>query len=87
GTLQPYARLNFYRSSGGNDVARFVGPAGSTDIASAAGGSSTELAAGMTLALGERTSVYAESGKLWASGGDARVKSGVQGSVGLRVKW
>ncbi|MBU1444584.1 MAG: autotransporter outer membrane beta-barrel domain-containing protein [Gammaproteobacteria bacterium] len=87
GTLQPYARLNFYRSSGGNDVARFVGPAGSTDIASAAGGSSTELAAGMTLALGERTSVYAEAGKLWASGGDARVKSGVQGSVGLRVKW
>ncbi|MBU2285857.1 MAG: autotransporter outer membrane beta-barrel domain-containing protein, partial [Gammaproteobacteria bacterium] len=59
----------------------------STDIASAAGGSSTELAAGMTLALGERTSVYAEAGKLWASGGDARVKSGVQGSVGLRVKW
>ena len=25
GTLQPYARLNVYRSSKGNDVARFVG--------------------------------------------------------------
>ncbi|MBB3642353.1 hypothetical protein FHY06_005486, partial [Variovorax sp. BK613] len=30
---------------------------------------------------------YGEIGKLWASGGDARVKGSINGSVGVRVKW
>ncbi|MET3440789.1 hypothetical protein ABIC94_003462, partial [Variovorax paradoxus] len=30
---------------------------------------------------------YGEVGKLWASGGDAKVKRTVQGSLGLRMKW
>ncbi|WP_219209594.1 autotransporter domain-containing protein [Variovorax boronicumulans] len=87
GTLQPYARLNLYRAAGGTDVARFVSPAASTDIASRTGHASTELATGASLALGARTSVYGEIGKLWASGGASRVASSVQGSVGLRVRW
>ncbi|SEG99286.1 hypothetical protein SAMN03159365_07547, partial [Variovorax sp. NFACC29] len=40
-----------------------------------------------TLALGQSTSLYGEVGKLWASGGNARVKSSINGSVGVRVKW
>ncbi|MDR6539182.1 hypothetical protein J2739_004978, partial [Variovorax soli] len=48
---------------------------------------STELAAGFTLGLSESTSLYGEVGKLWASGGDARVKSQLDASVGLRVRW
>ncbi|MEJ1162049.1 autotransporter outer membrane beta-barrel domain-containing protein, partial [Variovorax sp. CCNWLW186] len=87
GTLQPYGRFNVYRSSSGADVARFVNGATRTDIASSTGGTSTELAGGFTLALGDRTSVYGEVGKLWASGGDTRVKSSINASVGVRVKW
>lgn len=88
GLLQPYVRVNFYRNSSGTDVTRFVGPAGVTDIATRTGGSSTELAAGATLQVAENTSVYVELGKLWAgSGGDSRIKSGVNASVGVKMRW
>ncbi|SFE20569.1 outer membrane autotransporter barrel domain-containing protein, partial [Variovorax sp. NFACC26] len=87
GTLQPYGRFNVYRTSSGADVARFVNGATTTDISAPTGGTSTELAGGFTLALGQSTSLYGEVGKLWASGGNARVKSSINGSVGVRVKW
>ncbi|RIX75942.1 autotransporter outer membrane beta-barrel domain-containing protein, partial [Acidovorax cavernicola] len=88
GLLQPYARVNFYRNSSGTDVTRFVGPAGVADIATRTGGHSTELAVGATLQVAENTSVYAEVGKLWSgSGGDARIKSGVNASVGVKIRW
>src|SRR5690606_29398696 len=87
GPLQPYARLNLYRSSNGTDVTRFIGPSGSTDIATRTGGTSTELAAGATLQLTPAMSVYGEVGKLWASGGDARIKSGINASVGVKFSW
>jgi fibronectin-binding autotransporter adhesin len=87
GTLQPYGRVNVYRTSGGADIARFVNGAATTDISAPTGGTSTELAGGFTLALGQATSLYGEIGKLWASGGNARVKSSVNGSLGVRVKW
>ncbi|MFT2536540.1 hypothetical protein ACMWQD_29605, partial [Escherichia coli] len=74
---QPYARLNVYRSSKGNDVARFVNPAAITPVGAPIGGTSTELAAGFTLAVSQRTSLYGELGKQWASGGVARVGSSV----------
>jgi outer membrane autotransporter protein len=86
-SLQPYARVNVYRTSSSTDVADFVGPAATTAIATGTGGTSSELAVGATLALSDRTSVCGELGKLWASGGDARVSSSVQGSLGLRVRW
>ena len=69
------------------DVARFIGPAASTDIASRTGGSSAELAGGFTLAVGRTWSVYGEVGRLYATGGDARVRSAVQGSVGVKARW
>jgi len=87
GPLQPYARLNVYRSSSGTDVTRFTGPAAYTDIASRTGGTSTELAAGATLRLTQNMSLYGELGKYWASGGGARTKSGVNGSVGVKIRW
>ncbi len=87
GKLQPYARFNLYRSSSGNDVARFSTPAATTSIASSAGGSAAELAGGFTLALGDSTSLYGELGKQWAAGGQTRVKSSAQGSLGLRIRW
>jgi subtilase-type serine protease len=58
-----------------------------TDIASSTGGTAAELAGGFTLALGENTSLYGEVGKLWASGGETRVKSSVRASAGLRIRW
>ncbi|MDQ0068717.1 outer membrane autotransporter protein [Variovorax boronicumulans] len=87
GTLQPYARLNVYRSAKGNDVARFVNPAAITPVGAPIGGTSTELAAGFTLSLSQRTSLYGELGKQWASGGDARVGSSINAAAGVRVKW
>ncbi|MDQ0586660.1 autotransporter outer membrane beta-barrel domain-containing protein [Variovorax paradoxus] len=82
GTLQPYGRFNIYKASGGADVARFISPAATTDITSRTGSTVSELAGGLTLALSQTTSIYGEVGKLWASGGDAKVKSAVQGSLG-----
>lgn len=87
GTLQPYGRFNVYKSSGGADIARFVNGTTATGIAAPTGSTSSELAGGFTLALSTSTSVYGEIGKLWASGGDAKVRSSVNGSVGVRVKW
>ncbi len=84
GTVQPYGRLNVYHAISGDDVARFIGPAGFADITSRIGSTSTEAAGGFTLAVSPRSSVYGEVGKLWASGGASRVSSSVQGSVGVR---
>ncbi|MDQ0038562.1 outer membrane autotransporter protein [Variovorax boronicumulans] len=87
GTLQPYGRFNVYKTSSGADIARFVNGTTTTDIAAPTGGTSTELAGGFTLALSPSTSLYGELGKLWASGGNAKVKSSVNGSLGVRAKW
>ncbi|RIX83537.1 autotransporter outer membrane beta-barrel domain-containing protein [Acidovorax cavernicola] len=87
GVLQPYGRVNIYKTSSGTDIARFVNGATTTDIAAPTGGTSTELAGGFTLALSRSTSLYGEVGKLWSSGGNAKVKSSVNGSLGVRVKW
>jgi outer membrane autotransporter protein len=87
GTLQPYGSLNVYRNNGGADVTRFIGPAGFTDIASGTGGTSTELAAGLTWQVGQRTSVYGELGKLWDQSGDARISSGINANIGVKVLW
>ena len=87
GALQPYGRLNLYRASSGTDIARFVGPAATTDIATRTGGTWGEVAGGLTLALNPTWSVYGEVGQMFAVGGDARIKSGVQGSVGVKARW
>ena len=88
GLLLPYARLNFYRSGGGNDVVRFAGPAASVDIESGADASWGEVAAGFTLALSQVVSLYGEAGQLFDLGSsDAKVRSDLQGSLGLRVRW
>lgn len=87
GMLQPYARLNIYHSSRGWDMTRFTGPAGATDVATGTGGASAELAAGATLALSAATSVYGEIGTMRAASGNARHSGGLNGTVGLRVRW
>ena len=87
GTLQPYGRFNLYKASSGADVARFIGPAATTDVTGRTGSTVSELAGGLTLALNQTTSIYGEVGKLWASGGATDVKTSLQGSLGLRMKW
>jgi len=89
GRLQPYARVNLYRAGAGAgaDIAEFVGPAGSTRFASASGYSAAEVAGGFTLALTQAASLYGELGRVFALGGDARVKSSVQGSAGVKLRW
>ncbi len=87
GRLQPYGRVNLYRASSGTDVASFINPAANTPIASATGYTSAEVAGGLTLALSPGATLYGEVGHLFDVGGDARVKSSVQGSLGIRVSW
>lgn len=87
GPLQPYARLNLYRAGGGTDTVRFRSPAAATDIVSSGRGRWGEVAAGMTLELAPSVSLYGEAGRLFHLGGDARVRSGLQGSVGVRMRW
>ncbi|CAB3912443.1 hypothetical protein LMG26858_04810 [Achromobacter anxifer] len=85
--LQPFARVNLYTSSSTTDVASFSAPAGTTDIRAKGGYTSTELAVGAMLQLTKSTSLYGDVGRLWANSGDSRVKTGLQGSVGLKVLW
>ncbi len=88
GVLKPYGRLNFYRSSGGTDVANFTAPGGATTgIVSRMGGSSSALDIGATLSISPATDLYAEFSKLWSSGGNSRTRGGVNASVGVRVRW
>jgi outer membrane autotransporter protein len=87
GRLQPYARFSVYRTSSGTDVATFVGTTGSTVISGASGYTATEVAAGLSLALTPATTVYGELARMSSAGGDARVKSSVQGTIGLRVSF
>ena len=67
----------------GADVTEFIGPAATTRIA---GYTSGQVAGGFTLAV-TPTSVYGEVGRVFSIGGDARVKSSVQGSVVLQIRW
>ncbi|WP_137920485.1 autotransporter outer membrane beta-barrel domain-containing protein [Hydrogenophaga sp. 2FB] len=87
GPLQLYGGLNLYKRSSGTDITRFVGTGGSTDISSRTGGTSSELALGASWRVSARTSLYGELGKLWDMGGDARTRSGVSGSLGVKLLW
>ena len=85
GRFQPYARVNLWHGFGGTDSATFVGLAGATTISSRIGYTSTELAVGATLSVTKSVSLYGEVGKLFHAGGsDARVKTSVQGSLGVK---
>ena len=88
GRLQPYARLNLWHGFRGTDRTSFIGPAGTASIENGIGYTSTEVAAGFTLAMTPSTSVYGEAGKLFhTGGGQAQVKSSVQGALGVRVRF
>jgi outer membrane autotransporter protein len=87
GRFQPYGRLNFYHANFDGDAARFISPAATTVIASEGSYSAGEVAAGATLALTPTVSLYGEIGTLWNIGGDADVKSSVQGSLGIKMRW
>lgn len=87
GLFQPYARLNLYSASAGTDATDFIAQTTTTRFESTSGYSSVELAAGFTLALTPRTDLYGELGHVFSAGGDTEIKSPVQGSVGLRMRW
>ncbi|SFU60828.1 outer membrane autotransporter barrel domain-containing protein [Polaromonas sp. YR568] len=87
GVLKPYGRLNFYRASSGLDTARFGSGAAITDITTRNGGSWTEAAVGMTLAIDKTWSVYGEAGRYFANGGDVSVRSDVSASLGVIARW
>lgn len=87
GVLQPSVQLNVFHASRVTDVARFITSSTTTMIPAQGGHTSTELSLGGSLQLDPMTSVYAELGKLWANGGDTRVRTGVQATLGLKRRW
>lgn len=88
GSLQPYARVDVLKRSSGDDITRFIGGANNVaDVATRTGGTSGEMALGAIWQLSPRTSLYGELAKLWDLGGDARTRSGVSGSLGVKVFW
>jgi outer membrane autotransporter protein len=87
GTIKPYARVNFYHATSGTDAANFIGPAGATVISSGVGYNASEVAGGFTLNVTPAVAVYGEVGRLFSSGGELRVQSSAQGSLGVRVRW
>ncbi len=86
GVVEPYGRINVYKASAA-DIARFAGPAASTDIASGASGTAAELAGGFSWRLGPAVSVYGELGRRFALGGNLRSRASVQASAGINVRW
>lgn len=87
GRLQPYGRIGLVHGTGGDDPTRFSNGGFVTPIAITGSYTSTELAAGATLSLTKVVSLYGEIGKAFSSGGDTKVKSSVQGAIGMRVRW
>ena len=87
GTLQPYTRLNVWRTASGSDRARFIGPAAFTDITTPTGGTSTEWALGANWQISPTVSMYGELGQMWASGGSAKTKGGPNASLGVKMRW
>ena len=87
GWLQPYARVNVYRASAHADLTEFVTESTTTRVESASGYSAVELAGGFTLALTSGAEFYGEVGRSFSAGGDVDLKSSVQGSVGVRLRW
>ncbi|MEG2974691.1 MAG: autotransporter outer membrane beta-barrel domain-containing protein, partial [Comamonas sp.] len=87
GVFQPSVRVNLFHAGRVTDVASFMTSSTTTAIPAQGGYTSTELAIGGTLKLNPMTSVYAELNKLWANGGDTRVKTGVQAILGVKRSW
>ncbi|MBU2409775.1 MAG: autotransporter outer membrane beta-barrel domain-containing protein, partial [Gammaproteobacteria bacterium] len=73
--------------SGGSDATRFSNGGFDTPIGVTNSYTSAELSAGATLSLSRVVSVYGEVGKVFSAGGDTKVRSSVQGSLGLRARW
>ena len=87
GVFQPSVRVNLFHAGRATDVASFMTSSTTTAIPARGGYTSTELAVGGTLKLNPMTSVYAELNKLWANGGDTRVRTGVQAILGVKRSW
>ena len=87
GGVQPYGRVNIFKSANSTDTNTFITPAETTVIKSHSGYTSTELAVGATWHINRQASVYAEVGKLWSNSGKSRVKSGAEALVGIKFSW
>ncbi|MGA0572466.1 autotransporter domain-containing protein [Variovorax sp. VNK109] len=87
GVLQPYGRINLYRTTGGADALHVDTPAASTRISSAASGSWGEAALGFALDINPIWSAYGEIGRLFDTGGGMRVDSRPNAAVGFRARW
>ncbi|ASR43604.1 hypothetical protein BEN78_09690 [Xanthomonas citri pv. mangiferaeindicae] len=88
GLLQPYTRVNYYRTRSDEDVSRFIGPSATADIVTPTGGRSSELAMGGTLSVNREVSLFGEVNKLWAHGDQSRARSDdLSANVGVKVGW
>jgi hypothetical protein len=70
------------KPSRGTDLTRYIAPGGATDIGARNGGTSSELAAGATLALSPRTSLYGDIAKLWTTGATCGRRMGGMPALG-----
>lgn len=85
----PYARVNLWHGVNGTDTLAVAGPGAGTDIRSARGYTSAEVAVGATWAWNRRFALYGEAGR-WIALDDSRgqeLKSSHSASLGLRVNW
>ncbi|RYF31216.1 MAG: autotransporter domain-containing protein [Comamonadaceae bacterium] len=87
GRFQPYARVNLWHGFSGTDRTGFLSPAAVTNFENRIGYTSVEVAAGATLALTPTTSIYGEIGSLAKAGGQSKVKSSIQGSLGVKLRF
>lgn len=87
GLFQPYGRVNLYYSPSGADQLTVATLSTSQTFSSGARYTSTELALGATLEVAKKLKVYGQLGHIWSHGGAAKVRSDVQGSIGIRASF
>lgn len=87
GVLQPYGRLNLYRTAGSADVIRVGNGGVSSGFASASRGNWGEAAIGFAISFGSTWSAYGELGKLFGTGGGMRVDGQPNVAIGVKARW
>ena len=87
GRLASYTRVNFNYAPNGAVLTNFSTPAAETTIRASGHYATLELAAGGTLLVSRRTSLYGEIGHVWSVGGRTDVEQSVEGTMGIRVNW
>ena len=83
--FHPNRRANLYYQNAGRDLTTFRTRGGGASFDTPFDYTNAELSVGGTYAVGARTRIYVEAGRMWSFDRDTRLDASVEASLGLRV--